>query len=128
MTGTELLLIERPAWERQAGDRWTEMADMEQAATALGSAPRRVLLTIGRKDLAPFAAAPWHDYVIRSVDAPPPESLPPRAKIITARGPFTLEDDRRMLQRGAHRRDRHEKFRRHGHAIQADRRAGTGCP
>ena len=29
-TGTPLLLIERPAWERQAGDRWTEVADMER--------------------------------------------------------------------------------------------------
>jgi precorrin-6A/cobalt-precorrin-6A reductase len=97
MTGTRLLLIERPAWDRQSGDRWTEVADMNQAAAALGPALRRVLLTIGRKDLAPFAAAPWHDYVIRSVDAPPPELLPGAAKIITARGPFTLEDDRRML-------------------------------
>lgn len=97
-TGTPLLLIERPAWERQAGDRWTEVADMVQAAAALGPAPRRVLLTIGRKDLAPFVAAPWHDYVIRSVDAPPAELLPPHAHLITARGPFTLEDDRRLLR------------------------------
>jgi precorrin-6A/cobalt-precorrin-6A reductase len=93
-----LLMIERPSWRAQEGDRWTEVADMVQAAAALGGpAPRRVLLTIGRKDLAPFAAAPWHHYVIRSVDAPPPELLPPSAKIITARGPFTLEGDQRML-------------------------------
>jgi precorrin-6A/cobalt-precorrin-6A reductase len=97
-TKTPLLLIERPAWLQEAGDRWTEVADMAQAAAALGSTPRRVLLTVGRKDLAPFAAAPWHDYVIRSVDAPPPEMLPPRAKFFAARGPFTLENDRRMLQ------------------------------
>jgi precorrin-6A/cobalt-precorrin-6A reductase len=95
-TKIPLLMIERPAWREQKSDRWTEVADMVQAAAALGRGPRRVLLTIGRKDLAPFAAAPWHDYVIRSVDAPPPEILP-RAKIIAARGPFTLEDDRRLL-------------------------------
>ena len=41
--------------------------------------PRRVLLTIGRKDLAPFRAAPWHHYVLRSVDPPPAEALPARA-------------------------------------------------
>jgi precorrin-6A/cobalt-precorrin-6A reductase len=92
-----LLMIERPAWQAAGGDHWTEVLDMTQAAVALGQMPRRVLLTIGRKDLAPFAAAPWHDYVIRSVDAPPPESLPPRAKIITARGPFTQASDRQML-------------------------------
>ena len=70
---------------------------MTQAATALGNTPRRVLLTIGRKDLSPFAAAPWHEYLIRSVDAPPPESLPRCAKIITARGPFTQIDDQQLL-------------------------------
>jgi precorrin-6A/cobalt-precorrin-6A reductase len=92
-----LLMIERPAWQAAQGDDWAEVLDMPQAAAALGQTPRRVLLTIGRKDLAPFATAPWHDYVIRSVDAPPPESLPPRAKIITARGPFTQASDRQML-------------------------------
>jgi precorrin-6A/cobalt-precorrin-6A reductase len=97
VTGTKLLMIERPAWGPETGDCWTEVADMDEATAALGPTPRRVLLTIGRKDLAPFAASPWHDYVIRSVDAPPPNMLPPRAKVITARGPFTLEDDRRLL-------------------------------
>jgi precorrin-6A/cobalt-precorrin-6A reductase len=92
-----VLMIERPAWQAGDGDRWIEVPDMTQAAAALGSVPRRVLLTIGRQDLAPFAAAPWHDYTIRSVDAPPPESLPPGAKIITARGPFTEAADRQML-------------------------------
>jgi precorrin-6A/cobalt-precorrin-6A reductase len=91
------LMIERPAWQPANGDHWTEVPDIPQAAAALGQTPRRVLLTIGRKDLAPFAAAPWHSYVIRSVDAPPPETLPPRAKIITARGPFTQAADRQML-------------------------------
>jgi precorrin-6A/cobalt-precorrin-6A reductase len=96
-TKTPLLLIERPAWQASEGDHWTEVPDMPHAATTLGRTPRRVLLTIGRKDLAPFAAAPWHDYIIRSVDAPPPETLPPRAKIITARGPFRQISDRQML-------------------------------
>jgi precorrin-6A/cobalt-precorrin-6A reductase len=92
-----LLLVQRPAWTPVAGDRWTAVADMAAAAQALGSAPRRVLLTIGRKDLRPFAEAPWHAYVVRSVDAPPTESLPAGAEVIAARGPFTEEEDRRLL-------------------------------
>jgi precorrin-6A/cobalt-precorrin-6A reductase len=92
-----LLFIERPPWQPQGDDNWQKVADMAQAAAALGETPRRVLLTIGRKDLAPFTAAPWHDYIIRSVDAPPPEVLPPRARIITARGPFTAAQDRQLL-------------------------------
>jgi len=92
-----ILMIERPAWQAKDGDDWTEVPDMAQAAAALGTHPRRVLLTIGRKDLAPFAAAPWHDYVIRSVDAPPPDTLPRGARLISARGPFTQSADKEML-------------------------------
>jgi precorrin-6A/cobalt-precorrin-6A reductase len=70
---------------------------MATAVAALGPAPRRVVLTIGQKELAPFHAAPQHSYVIRSVDAPAPDSLPPLAEVITARGPFAESDERRLL-------------------------------
>lgn len=96
-TGTKLLVVLRPEWRAEAGDRWVAVDGMVEAAGALGSTPRRVLLTVGRKDLAPFAAAPWHRYVIRSVDAPPGDALPPHAEIITARGPFTEADERQLL-------------------------------
>jgi precorrin-6A/cobalt-precorrin-6A reductase len=99
-TGTPLLVIRRPAWQPVSGDRWREVATMEAAAVALGRAPRRVLLTIGQKDLAPFVAAPWHHYVLRSVDPPPPDLCPPNAEVITARGPFAEADERHLLLDG----------------------------
>lgn len=95
--GAPLLSVQRPEWRPIAGDHWIPVSDMNAAALAIGGTPRRVLLTIGRKDLAPFAAAPQHRYVIRSVDPPPPELLPPNAEIIAARGPFLEEDERRLL-------------------------------
>jgi precorrin-6A/cobalt-precorrin-6A reductase len=96
-TGTRLLALQRPAWRPIAGDCWISVATMTDAAQALGATPRRVLLTIGRRDLAPFAAASWHDYLVRSVDGPPPEKLPLNAAIITARGPFVEPDECRLL-------------------------------
>lgn len=96
-TSIPLLVIWRPAWCKQPGDRWIEVADMHQAALALGPLPRRVLLTIGQKDLEPFAAAPWHHYVLRSVEAPRQKYLPQHAEVITARGPFTVEDEYTLL-------------------------------
>ena len=96
-TATPLLTILRPQWEPAPGDCWLPVPDMPAAAAALGNAPRRVLLTIGRQDLAPFAAAPWHHYIVRSVDPPPPEELPPAAEIIAMRGPFLAADERRLL-------------------------------
>jgi precorrin-6A/cobalt-precorrin-6A reductase len=96
--GTPLLLLRRPEWKPVAGDRWIAVADMHAAARALGETPRRVLLTIGQQDLAPFRTAPWHHYVIRSVDPPPPDVRPPVAEIITARGPFMEAAERRLLE------------------------------
>lgn len=92
-----LLALERPPWRRAPGDRWTEVDDLKAAAEALGAAPRRVFLGIGRLQLKTFAAHPQHSYLVRLVD-PPRAPLPlPDAEVIVARGPFKRTDDRAML-------------------------------
>ena len=96
MAGTPLLVVLRPAWQPVAGDRWHRVASMAAAAEALGPVPRRVLLTVGQKDLAPFTNAP-HRFVLRSVDPPPPEVLPRSVEVIAARGPFKEADERALL-------------------------------
>ncbi|TCT13570.1 precorrin-6A reductase [Tepidamorphus gemmatus] len=97
IAGVPLLAVRRPAWQPQAGDRWCEVADMTAAAAALGIAPKRVLLTVGRQDLAAFLTAPQHRYVVRSVDPPAAELLPPDAEVITARGPFDEAGERALM-------------------------------
>lgn len=96
-TGVALLQLLRPPWTPVAGDRWIAVESMSAAAEALGDVPQRVFLTVGRKELAPFLAQPQHHYVIRSVDAPPGDLLPRDSEVITARGPFALADERRLL-------------------------------
>ena len=98
LAGVRRLAVIRPAWQRQPGDDWTEVPAMPDAVQALGPLPRRVFLAVGRQELAPFAAAPWHDYLIRSIEPPEPGDLPPRARCIAARGPFEPEGERRLLQ------------------------------
>ncbi len=95
--GVPLLRIDRPAWEPVAGDRWTVVPTMQEAAAAIGQQPARVLLTVGRQELVPFLAHPQHHYLVRSVDPPPPELLPPDAIVLSARGPFALADERALL-------------------------------
>lgn len=92
-----LLRLEGPPWPAAPGDRWVMVAQMADAATALGPVPRRVFLGIGRLEVGAFAAAPWHDYLIRAVD--PFEAPLPRARVIAARGPFHLADERALLER-----------------------------
>lgn len=96
--GTPLLIVQRPPWQRQPGDLWIEVPDPAAAVRALGATPRRVLLTIGQTELAVFAAVPDHHYVIRSINAPNPRYLPPRADVITARGPFTVAEESALLR------------------------------
>ena len=92
-----LLALERPPWQRAPGDHWIEVDDLKAAAEALGTAPRRVFLGIGRLQLETFVAHPQHSYLVRLVD-PPRAPLPlPDAEVIVARGPFKRADDRAML-------------------------------
>ncbi|MGI8396652.1 cobalt-precorrin-6A reductase [Agrobacterium deltaense] len=93
-----LVVLSRPAWQRQPGDRWREVDSVEQAVTALGSVGRRAFLALGRQELLPFEAAPQHNYLIRSVDPVEPPLKLPHARYITARGPFALDDEIRMLE------------------------------
>jgi precorrin-6A/cobalt-precorrin-6A reductase len=97
LSGAKLLVVLRPAWRPAHGDQWLDVADMEEAAAALGTRPRRVLLTVGQKDLLPFRAASQHHYVLRSIDPPPVDVIPAGADFIAARGPFLEEDERRLL-------------------------------
>ncbi len=90
--------VSRPPWAAGPGDCWTEVADMPAAVQALGTAPRRVFLTVGQQELAPFMLAPWHRYLIRSVEPPDPALLPPAARCIAARGPFREDAERTLLE------------------------------
>ncbi len=96
--GVPLGSIVRPPWERAPRDNWTEVADAEAAAAALGAKPRRVFLTVGRLELPAFAAAPQHDYLARTIDPPGDVPLPPRLTLITERGPFDIEAETRLMR------------------------------
>jgi precorrin-6A/cobalt-precorrin-6A reductase len=101
--GVPLLALCRPPWIPVAGDHWTEVTDVQDAVQVLDHARRRVFLALGRKELGPFAAAPQHYYLVRSVDPLDPPLPMPHAAYVTGRGPFTEMADRALLT--AHRID-----------------------
>nr|WP_294548227.1 cobalt-precorrin-6A reductase [uncultured Rhodopila sp.] len=96
--GVPLAVFTRPAWRRQIGDRWTGVAGMAAAARALGEQPRRVFLTIGGLQLAAFAEAPQHHYIVRTIDPPDAVRLLPSHRLILARGPFSLDDEIALMR------------------------------
>ncbi|NGO50533.1 cobalt-precorrin-6A reductase [Allomesorhizobium camelthorni] len=98
IAGVPIFALRRPAWERVEGDRWTLVADAAEAVKALGPEPRKVFLALGRQEIAEFASAPQHAYVIRSVDPVEPPLDVPDATYILARGPFAEADELELLK------------------------------
>ena len=91
------LMLVRPAWERVEGDRWIEVASHSEAAKALLGQSQRVFLTIGRQELAEFAGLDAIWFLMRAIDPPALNTPVPNGKLLLARGPFTLEDERKLL-------------------------------
>ncbi|WP_106278413.1 cobalt-precorrin-6A reductase [Paraburkholderia sp. BL25I1N1] len=86
--------LRRPAWQPQAGDDWHMVGDWNELTDAL--APfRKPLFTLGREPLAHLDEIPPHQFwVVRCLEA---HEDTPRARILAARGPFTLEGERALF-------------------------------
>jgi precorrin-6A/cobalt-precorrin-6A reductase len=101
LAGVPLVALRRPEWTPVAGDGWLAVPDMAAAARALGDQPKRVLLTIGRQELAAFGSAPHHGYVARMIEEPEPDHRLAELKLVRARGPFALADEIDLMRREA---------------------------
>ncbi|MFP5077088.1 cobalt-precorrin-6A reductase [Rhizobium sp. YIM 134829] len=97
-TGVPAIQLTRPAWQKQLGDRWQEVETVTEAVSALGDAPKRVFLAIGRQEAAAFEAAPQHAYLIRSVDPVDPPLTLPRMESLLATGPFDEAAEEALLR------------------------------
>ena len=97
--GVPLLRLERPPWTPQEGDRWTQVKTVEEAAARLRPAAR-VLLTIGRKEIAPFMARSGIGGIARMIE-PPPLALPPGWSLILERPPFSIGAEKHLLAQNA---------------------------
>jgi precorrin-6A/cobalt-precorrin-6A reductase len=96
-TNVPFVALRRRPWVRVNGDNWIEVDDVRAAADALGGESCRVLIALGRNELAPFVGAPQHRYLIRSVDPIEPPLPLPHVRYITGRGPFGEADDKALL-------------------------------
>lgn len=102
--GVPHLRVLRPEWVPEPGDQWSVVPDIDTAAQTLGTlGARRVLLTTGRQELAPFAVAGsyiW--FVVRCIEKPEPMPLA-QAEVLLSRGPFSLGGETALMR--SHRID-----------------------
>ncbi len=96
--GCLLLKVSRAPWSAGPGDRWHEVANIDIAIEALGTTPRRVFVTVGSLQLAAFARAPQHHYLVRTIDPVGSDRALPDAIYIEARGPFDVAGEQRLMR------------------------------
>ncbi|MHB1808253.1 MAG: cobalt-precorrin-6A reductase [Solirubrobacteraceae bacterium] len=90
--GVPLLRLQRPGWREGPGDDWHWVADLDAAATAIGSLGERVLLTTGRQGLAAFAGVQDAWFLVRCVERPD-APLPASHRLLLDRGPYSVEGE-----------------------------------
>lgn len=88
--------VVRAPWRPADRDRWLEVASIDRAPDAVRSlGAHRVLLTVGRQSARAFGSADDLEIVARSIEVP--DGLPPRTTVVLDRGPFTVDDEVRLL-------------------------------
>ena len=83
---------------RQSVQMAGRLANAEHAAPWSKDRMARPSPTVKLPHWIPFAAAPRHVYLVRSVDPVDPPLAVPQASYIAARGPFTEAADRALLE------------------------------
>lgn len=95
-TGIDLLRVLRPAWRAAPEDRWLAARDAAEAAELCRREGGRILLTVGSGELDAFAGVRNAHFIVRMVA--PLEAVPLHDyRVVTARGPFALADEMRLL-------------------------------
>jgi precorrin-6A/cobalt-precorrin-6A reductase len=94
----KLLALTRPEWTAQAGDRWTHVPDMAGAVVALDRAACRVMLAIGKQQIAEFADLSQHYFLLRMIEKTDAIQLFDNCEIVVAKGPFELEGDLALMR------------------------------
>lgn len=94
--GVPLVALRRPGWSAGPGDDWHDAADLDDAAAQVAGLGDRALLAIGRQEVAAFAEVDDAWFLIRAIEAPDGR-LPRHHELVLDRGPYALEDERRLL-------------------------------
>lgn len=93
------LLLLRPPWRMEAGDRYVEVPDFEQAARDLPRIARRAFLTVGSKNLRAFSEVRGVWFLVRLLKEPAQPPPLESCLVVAGRPPFTVEQERNLLTR-----------------------------
>lgn len=93
--GIPYLRLERAAWTPLPVDNWISVQNTEAAVAVLPNASR-IMLTIGRKEIAAFLTRDDLSGMARMIEKPAFD-LPPNWTLVLARPPFSVEAERELM-------------------------------
>lgn len=96
--GVPRLMLVRPGWQRQAGDRWIEVENTPAAAAALPGLGRRVFLSSGRGELPAFSGLRDHWFLVRLIDRPAAPLPLADYELVLGRAPFAAEHETALFK------------------------------
>lgn len=94
-TGVPLVRCMRPAWPEPPGWNWLTVPDVTAAARAL-PAGATAMITTGHEGLDGFFERDDCHFLVRLIE-PPELRLPPFARLLLARPPYTVEGETRLF-------------------------------
>jgi len=96
--GVAYLRLDRPEWVVPSDTDVIFVPDAAQAARLVARSSSSAFLTIGRKDLAAFERLGKVKLLIRAIEAPDPGLKFDNATFVTARPPFTLDNETALME------------------------------
>jgi precorrin-6A/cobalt-precorrin-6A reductase len=99
VVGVRLARLERPAWTTPPDQPWMSAFSLAEAAMSLPSGAR-VLITTGRKELAPFLSRTDLSGLIRTIEKPD-AVLPDHWRLLQDRPPFDVDGECKLLRNNA---------------------------
>ena len=106
--GLPFLVLNRPPWVKHSNDQWIEVSSLKNAVKYLKNVEKKtgslfstgsIFLTTGNKELWLFQNFLNYRFLVRTVEEPELVSEWPQATFLKDRGPYTLENEIKLLEK-----------------------------
>ena len=106
--GLPFLVLNRPPWVKHSKDQWIEVSSLKNAVKYLKNVEKKtgslfstgsIFLTTGNKELWIFQNSLNYHFLVRTVEEPELVSEWPQATFLKDRGPYTLENEIKLLKK-----------------------------
>ncbi len=88
----------RKPWYKKKGDIWTKLKNFQECLDLLKCPPKRIFLSIGRKNLHIFKPASHHFFLLRFIENIN-TSFFPNQKYLISSGPHKVNEEKRILEK-----------------------------